>query len=159
MVTLANNVEIRVVEEDDVQNGCVQPTKVLDNSTNCQYHCQGNQSTAAAGDLCDGSDVIILVNQEAHLEDSDPGPDSEGPGSDLRDIASKPTQVPSLGIPLEAEKDTCNFKERQNCDTKSGVNALDWFHDTFSQVEKDGCISLNDFKHTAKTHKVSPAIT
>ena len=155
MVTLASNVEIRVVEEEDVQNGCVQPTKVLDSSTNCQYRCQGNQSTAAAGDLYDGSDVIILVNQQAHLEDSDPGP--EGPGSDLRDIASKPMQVPSLGIPLEAEKD--NFKERQNCDTKSGVSALNWFHDTFSQVEKDGCISLNDFKHTAKTHEVSPAIT
>lgn len=141
--------EITLLPEEEVEEKEIsaQPNSTSRETTALSRSCIQHE---AAGDLrlsCGAaSDLIIVVNEpEGQMDSPRREPNEETIGSNEHHSDDEQS--------VEAPREVAFSENRET------MKILQWFHSTFSEMERQGHITLKDFKHTAKSSDVSIKIT
>lgn len=159
MVTAASKIEIQSVDKESTWSRAMPELFVNDCDAGVCYprsQVLGSEnSDTAFGNLCDGSGVIVLVNPDAQFDN--PSTRNEDLVEEIQLLSEGlSTRTSARNADDHQSQDQPRLScEREEASGTDSVKALDWFRSTFSQVERGGCITLRDFKHTAKAYEVS----
>lgn len=138
--------EIRLLSEDQhLMLSNKKPQHVTNDPTPLRFQCEWDNG---GEDTKNGSDrIIVVVNAGAIDAASCP-----------EETYEEHMQLSQRGL---ANDDECRSPEGMTnhetiCEPDETTKILKWFSSTFSQVQgTDGRITLNDFKHTARSCDVS----
>ena len=152
MATVVTNPEIGILEENALSNAqsplihTQQAARAVNLGPCIQYE-------DAAEDMENVFQVIFVVNSQAQAESlpnsgSVHAIEKKELQGDLDNIKVSPQREVQGANQAENQEEESRLQAETGCKDET-ANMLGWFHSTFSQIERNGIITLKDFKKKA----------